>query len=196
KFSDISSTELVCAGEADYHVFGVQGINLPFKTNFFKIQDNFSHILYHSVDGRKLMGYTINLHRGYCKTFQRRQQDSTKGVADGNPITRLEGAEFEFAQELIRFDEDYLIGPLKIENGHMRCNSIKRLFGIKLHDELHVDVFRNLFPFGRHNKRTFHAGLIPSKPIEALAARCQRIGDYRKGFGTFAYTNFITGLKQ
>jgi hypothetical protein len=91
---------------------------LLFEAHLLEVQDDFGYIFHYPFDGREFVVYATDPNGGNGISFQRAQQHTAQGVAYGEAVTGLEGAEFELAIRFGGVVHDDLIGLLKVQYSH------------------------------------------------------------------------------
>ena len=89
------------------------GIASLLEADHFQVQDDFGHVLNHPFNSRKLVQYTVRANGRDSKAFQRRQQNATQGIADGDAVALLERLKFKRPGEVVGFLHHHFLRHLK-----------------------------------------------------------------------------------
>ena len=174
----ITGSQLLGSRNRDGHCFVIDLVDLLLEAHLLQVQHDLGHIFHHTGDRREFVVNTFDTNRSNCKSFQGRKQYTSKGVTNGQSITWLEWAKFEFPLPIRRTDHDNFIWLLKTEYGHSLNSCGLRLFRIQFDDELLVDALRDLDTLGNRNKGSFLGSVIPGDPLVHVAGIGQGVVDH------------------
>ncbi len=127
--ADVACGEAVFTGHGEGDLLGAHIIQLAAETHLLQVQHDLGHVLDHTLDGAELVVHAVDTYGGDGMAFEAAEQDTAKGVADGDTVARLQRAELEGTALIIGFDHRDLVGPLEFENGHV-CLVVVRWVGL------------------------------------------------------------------
>ena len=109
----VACSELLLAGHVDKDTLEIDIVNDLLEINFLEVEDDVGHIFHHPFDCVELMQNAVDADRRYCKAFERRKQDTAKGVADCDAVAGLQGFELKLAEGVVGLEHDDLVGFLE-----------------------------------------------------------------------------------
>ena len=110
----------------------LDGIGLHADGNRLDVQDDVGDIFAYTGDRGEFMQYTVNLHGGDGRTLQRRQQNATQGIAQGQAKATLkrlgdEGRDMAGIHTRLHIELGGLNQVLPVFLDHVGCPSCRRM---------------------------------------------------------------------
>jgi hypothetical protein len=88
------------AGLVDLQGQGLDLIGVQLQRNLLEVEDDVGRVLDHARDRRELVQHAVDLDRGDCRAFNRREQHAAQRVADGGAEAALERLRVEPAEPI------------------------------------------------------------------------------------------------